>query len=151
MAFRLWCQVTGLSGQSYQSLLKAFDLLENLETMKHLPRTISTMNNYVKAQLPLLKLRPQEVQKLANRRCQERRPSQQRRFVFFRSCTSISDRTILVFIPSKLHIGMTHFVRKSQKFFAKWRRRCRLYLPPVIMRDTTMIQQVASFAQLQQS
>ena len=61
MAFGLWCQVTGISRRSYQSLLKVFSLLEDLETLTHLPRTIAIIKTYVKAQLSLLGLRRQEV------------------------------------------------------------------------------------------
>ena len=61
MALGLWCQIPGITRQNYQSLLEVFELLENLETLKNLPRSVTTLKKYVKAQLTLLKLRHQGV------------------------------------------------------------------------------------------
>ena len=42
-------------------MVMVFDLLEGVETLKHLPRTPSAIKTYVKARLPPVKLRRQEV------------------------------------------------------------------------------------------
>ena len=61
MAFVLWCQITGITRDHYQSLLEVFNLAESLDDFKHLPRTVNTVKKHAKEQLPHIKLREADV------------------------------------------------------------------------------------------
>ena len=66
MTFGLWCQTTGSSRQDYASLLEVFNILNDIATLKTLPRTIIIIKKYVKEQLPLMKLQRQEIPVVLN-------------------------------------------------------------------------------------
>ena len=57
IALGLWRETSGITRHNYQSLLKVFELLEDIKTLKGLLRTVSTLKKWVKRQLPLIKLR----------------------------------------------------------------------------------------------
>ena len=134
---------------SYQSLLEVFDLLKLLETLKHLPRTISTMKSYVKAQLPLLKLRRQEVTITPQKQLTGGDKSAGRADkgnVYFS----------ILYICSRPHYPRLHSERNYilawldswtslQTCFTQWRGQCRSNLASVNMREVMVTQHHPSF------
>ncbi|KAI9749068.1 MAG: hypothetical protein M4579_007019 [Chaenotheca gracillima] len=61
MSLGLWCEVTGISRTDYVGLLEILSSVKHLSEITRLPRTLGTLKTRVKASLPLMKLRKQEI------------------------------------------------------------------------------------------
>ena len=121
LAFGLWCQVAGVSRHDYQSLLEVFELLDDLQLLKELPRKISTLKKHVQQQLPIMKLRKQEVAIAA-----QQQPTQGPK-----DCDKPATETMYFFDPihlfktvlssstyrAKIHTGLAHFVDRPSELY----------------------------------
>lgn len=123
LAFGLWCETSGLTRQSYQGLLEVFNLLDDLKTLKDLPRSITTLKKQVNAQLPLMKLRRQGIDVV-----QEQLPTQstntQKEVRVVKSTLYFFDaidlfKTVLSSLQfrAKLHTGMAVFVDEPSELY----------------------------------
>ena len=128
LAFGLWCETTGISRNDYAGLLEVLGLLQDLNEIKTLPKTITTIKKHVSAQLPLIKLRHQDVAVASSRIPTGKQKSlrkimaamkkQSTESMHFFDPTSLfstiiaSDR-----FREKIHIGMAHFVDRPSELF----------------------------------
>ena len=120
LAFGLWCQVTGVTRRDYQSLLEVFELLDDVQTLKELPRTVSTLKRHVSGQLPLMKLRKQDVSVDS-----QQQPTQGSRGVgetasetmFFFDPVHLFTTVLASEVRAKIHVGMAHFVDEPSELY----------------------------------
>ena len=119
MAMGMWAETSGVSRQHYQGLLEVLGLLEDLQTLKDLPRTVSTLKKWVQGQLPLIKLRRHKINV-----DQERMPTHQGLVAQPESLMYFFDpidlfKTVLssTSFRNKMHVGMANFVDSPSELF----------------------------------
>ncbi|KAL9635849.1 MAG: hypothetical protein Q9204_002463 [Flavoplaca sp. TL-2023a] len=128
-ALGLWCEVSKITRHQYQSLLEVFRLAEDLNSLRTLPGTITTMQKYVRQQLPLLPLRrrllnlhPDKLPTMTpNEKAQETDVAQGkglRGFMYFFDVVELFQTVIASpEIRRKMHFGPAHFVPKPSEFY----------------------------------
>ncbi|OJD11207.1 hypothetical protein ACJ73_09590, partial [Blastomyces percursus] len=111
----LWCESAGISRREYEGLLEVLDTLDDISSIRRLPRTLGTLKQNLKAQFPLLELRKAEIP-LNHAKLHIRQTSIHRHNMFFINPVDIvSAITQSDDFKKKVHHGMSEFVDEPKE------------------------------------